>query len=115
MGKFLIIKKIRKKLLFMKQCMSRTTSYLTVINSSMILFLFLSRLKEGGFINWEIDKYFLLIIAIGLISLITFGWIDIRFLRGLQEETKISFGLNPYFSDMRNKIHEINKKLDKIV
>lgn len=103
--------KIRNKFLFFKQCMHRTNTYLTLINAGMILFLFLNTLKEKGVINFDLDKYFVPILITGIMFLFLIGWVDIRFFKGIQEESKISFSLQPPFVDMRNKINEIHKEV----
>ena len=98
---------LRNKLMLFKQYISRTVTYLSIINSGMILFLFLSKLKEGGYISAELDKYFYIIFATGIISLLIIGWIDIKYLRAMQEENTIAFNLQPPMVEMKNKIDEM--------
>ena len=74
---------------------------------SMLLFLFLSNLKERGYITMEIDKLFFPLVILGFLSLILFGWIEIYVLKGMQKEIEIGFELSPPYKDMRDKINKI--------
>lgn len=107
------LSKIRNKILFIKQYIGRATGYLSLINSGMLLFLFLNKLKESGLISFNTEKYYVPIVILGSLILITFGWVDFTFLRGIQEEAKIGFELNPYYVEMRNNIREIKKEILK--
>ncbi len=100
------LKFIRDKAMRIKFYMHRTSSYLALANTGMILFLFLSKLKELGFISFDIDRYFIPLIIIGFCLLMLIGWLEVR-LRGNQEEAKVQFSLNPYMMEMRSKINDL--------
>jgi len=102
-----LLRKIRFKLFNVKFYMHRTTSYLALINSGMILFLFLSKLKEKNLIFFDIDKYFFVIIVIGFLLLIFIGWFEIRVLKGNQEEAKIQFNLNSEMAEMKKMVKDL--------
>ena len=104
-----ILRFIRKKLMLFKQYISRTVTYLSIINSGMILFLFLSRLKEKGLIQADLEKYFVAIFVFGITSLLIIGWLDIKYLRAMQTENTISFYLTPPQAEMKAKIDEMYK------
>lgn len=87
-------------------------AYVAVANSTMILFLFLSRLKEKGYISFEIDKYFIPILVSGFIFLLIVGWLEIKILGGWQKEASINFSRNPPFSNMKYKIDKIYEHLN---
>ncbi len=109
-----LLSRIRKKLLYMKQYLGRTVAYIGLINAGMLLFLFLTKLKESGTISFEIDKYIVPLVFLGLIILIFIGWFDVHVLRGMQEENIISFELNPRLVIMDEKINQINNKLVRL-
>ena len=50
---------IRELLVKMKVYVNRTAGYLSIINSGMILFLMLSKLKELGIANLDLSKYYI--------------------------------------------------------
>lgn len=102
-----MLKFLRNKLMLFKQYISRTVTYLSIINSGMILFLFLSRLKEAGYIQANLDKYFYVIFIVGLIALLILGWIDIKYLKAMQEENTINFYYQPPMVEMKSKIDEM--------
>lgn len=91
--------------------MNRAITYLALVNSAMILFLTLSKLKEVGLINFEIDKYFIPIYVLGGLILIIFGWFDVKFFKGLQGEARKMFDLNPRFNEMNNRLSRIEERL----
>jgi hypothetical protein len=99
--------------MLLKQYISRTTTYLSVINAGMILFLFLSRLKDGGWISWDLDKYTLWIFILGTIMLTIIGWIEIKFVKGVYQENEISFYYVPQQVEMYNKINEMYEDFKK--
>jgi hypothetical protein len=103
----------RTKVMLFKQYIGRTTTYLSVINAGMILFLFLSRLKDAGVIFWDLDRYTLWIFTLGIILLLIVGWIEIKYLRGVHEENTISFSFTPPFVEMKEKIDEMYSDFKK--
>ena len=105
-----ILKRIRRRLMKYKNYIARTTTYISIINYGMILFLFLSKLKELEIINVELDKYFLLLFVGGLLLLLCIGWFDINILRGMQEERSIIFELTPPWKEMKDKVNDLWEK-----
>lgn len=100
-------KRLRKFLVRKKIYMLRTLAYMNIMNSGMILFLFLSKLKEAQYISFDISKYIVLIFVGGMIGLAFVGWIETNILGGFHEESTINFTYNPPMSDMRRKVNEI--------
>lgn len=98
---------IRSRLMSFKQYISRTTTYLSIINAGMILFLFLSKLKELGVIDWPLEKYTIIIVIGGILMLLIIGWFEIKVLKGIQEENKIAFYYQPPMVEMKGKIDEM--------
>ena len=108
-----MLNKIREKLMLGKLYISRTTTYLSIINAGMILYLFLSKLKDTGVIHWRIESYAILIVVIGVFLLLFAGWIEIKFLRGIQKENEIGFTYTPQYVEMLDKINKIKEILEK--
>lgn len=103
--------RIRTRLITWKIYVSRATNYLTLINAGMLLFLFLSRLKENGAISFELDKYFIPIIIIGFLSLVFAGWVDIKVIKGLSAEHNIVLQYNLPLKNITDKVNEIHDEL----
>jgi len=97
---------LRNKFIKLKVYMSRTTTYIALINSGMILFLVLDRL------GIEV-KNFLFIFVIGVFGLIFLGWIEIELLKGRQQEFIEMFDYNPRLTRMNKRINEICELLNK--
>lgn len=106
-----MLAKARNKLMYWKTYMSRAIGYASIMNSGMLLFLFLSKLKETGWISFDLDKYFLMIFFLTFVILISIGWFEIRFLKGIQEESTIAFALTPPMVEMKDKIDYLYNKL----
>jgi hypothetical protein len=103
--------KIRTFIIHWRIYLSRGITYLSLINSSMILFLFLSRLKEVGLIHANIDNYFVSLLVLGIASLTFLGWFEVRKLRVFSEESRTLFNLDPCHRDMNEKLDTILEKL----
>ena len=106
-----ILISIRKRLIIWKVYFSRSATYLSMINTGMILIIFLMQLKDNGMIDIEISSYIFPLYIGGFIILVFIGWIEIRVLKGMENEAKEQFKLNPYLMEMRNDIAEIKKNI----
>ena len=102
--------KIREILVYLKFYIHRSSSYLAIINSSMILFILLNTLN----IDANLEKYFIIILILGLLALILFGALDIHLFKANQIEQVLNFKYNPAMIELREKIDEINEKLDNL-
>ena len=112
MIKYLI--KIRDYIMHSKQYIARTTSYLSLFNSGALAFLLLSKLKEVGYIEFEFNIYSLILFFVGtLILLRIIGWIDIKVLKGVQQEAKFVFKYSPDLVEMKDMIQELLDEKNK--
>lgn len=100
---------LRSKIVHSKLFIQRAKSYLTVVNSGMILFLFLSQLEKYG-ININIKQWIIPIFAITLILLLIFGYLEDR-LGFYQEEARAQAKRNPYFKEINDRLERIENKL----
>ena len=89
--------------------MSRTASYLALVNAGMILFLVLTRLEDYG-VDIEIESYFLPILFGGFIILATFGWLEDSLGFHALEREHIE-KRNPYMKQILDKLEKIEKRL----
>ena len=105
-----MLRKIRNKLMKFKLYMNRAVNYASIFNSGMLLFLVLVKLKEVGYITWDLDKYFIIIFITGFVLLLFIGWLEINIFKGIQEENNIGFSLTPPLVDMKNKIDYLYNK-----
>lgn len=98
--------------------MGRGVAYLSLINAGMILFLFLSKLKEVGIIHMTLDTYFVPLLILGFVFLIIIGYIEIKVFRGVQYESSVAFTFTPQMMDMKSKLdylYDLSKKETKEV
>ncbi len=100
---------MKRKLALSKMYMSRTASYLALVNAGMILFLVLTRLEDYG-MDIEIESYFLPILLGGFIILATFGWLEdhLGFHRLEREHIEKR---NPYMDKILERLDQIEKRL----
>lgn len=95
--------KIKRFLYDIKQHIHRANTYVALANSGMILFIFL------GALGIDIKGNFGFIFAGGLFLLLLVGFVDIKLLRGYQEEQSIWFNRNPQLVEMKKDIEEIKE------
>ena len=102
---------MKRKLALSKMFMSRTASYLALVNAGMILFLVLSRLEDYG-VDIEIEKYFLPILFLGFVVLGLFGWLEDK-LGFPQLEREHVEKRNPYMNKILKKLDKIEREIKK--
>ena len=100
---------MKRQLALSKMYMSRTASYLALVNAGMILFLVLTRLEDYGK-DIEIEQYFLPILLGGFLILGLFGWLEDR-LGFHQLEREHIEKRNPYMKKILDKLDNIENKL----
>jgi hypothetical protein len=106
-----IIKKIVSKLLDYKIYISRATSYIAIVNTGMILMLFLSKLEDYG-IDIELQNWGLPIYIITLILCVFIGYLDVKL--GLyKSEIGKSQQQNPQILHMMQELKDIKEELRK--
>jgi hypothetical protein len=106
-----IIKKIVSKLLDYKIYISRATSYIAIVNTGMILMLFLSKLEDYG-MDIELQNWGLPIYIITLILCIFIGYLDVKL--GLyKSEVGKSQQQNPQMLHIIEELKEIKDEIRK--
>jgi len=103
-GEVKVITKIRDGFMFVKLCIGRSTSYISLINSGMLLFLVLSKLKDRGLIEADLELYFVPIIITGLVGMFLFGYVEMYKFKAVRKEMEYAFQLSPPWVDMKKKI-----------
>lgn len=106
---------LRKILIELKLYVGRSNGYINLLNSGMILFLTLSRLKEFNYITFSIDKFIIPIFLCAVFVLVLFGWFEVRILRGLPTEYNRQMEYTPHFMEMKNMVKEIRDNQSKKV
>ena len=94
-----------------KVFINRAVSYLSIINSGMILFLLLSRLQDYG-VGIHITKWFFPIFVIGIVLMILVGYMDYK-LGFHREEMRTVSSRNPYFNEIIERLDRVEKELKK--
>lgn len=109
-------KKFREKFILYKIFYQRSLSYVSLLNSAMILFLFLSDLKRYN-IFISIETWFIPILILGIFLLILFGYIEDRlgFYRaeqeGVTERTPQMNAILKKLEHVEKELYEIKKKI----
>lgn len=103
---------LRKRLIRMKVYMNRAGSYISLINTGMILFLLLSNLERYG-IDIDIHSWLIPIFIAGASMMIFFGYMEDK-LGFYREEQKTTQSRSPYFGDMVKRLDRIEKQLESI-
>ena len=105
------LEKTRSILAELKVNISRSMSYVAIVNSGMILFLLLSRLEDYGY-EILIEKWFFPIYIVGIIGLVCLGYLDFK-LGFHREEQKVVGKRNPYMKEIIERLESIEGKLKK--
>ncbi len=104
------MKKFRDFIINLKVYMARTASYIGLLNTGMILFLFLSNLEKYG-IDVEIKDFILPLFVVSLLGMLLFGYLEYRFF--YEQEQRKTSGNNPYILEIVERLDRIEKKLNK--
>ena len=91
--------------------MGRTSSYISLINTAMILFLFLSNLEKYN-IDIRIQDWIVPLFFIALCSMFLFGYIEDKLGFHTQEQ-RAKQSRSPYFNEILDRLEKIEKKLEK--
>jgi len=102
-----MLSKLRNWLMRMKFYVSRSATYLSLINLGMISFLFLSELKDKSYISFNIGNYYLPIIIGSLILFGLIGWFEVVILKGYREEARVNVINDPIHKEMKFKIDKL--------
>lgn len=103
------LRKIRTNLIKFKIIMSRMGSYFNILNNGMLIFLVLSNLKEFGYINFDLGKYFFLIWFIGMLFGFTWGFLEVNVAKGFQTEVNRNHDLDPRWLQLERNIELIKQ------
>ncbi len=104
-----LVIRLRNFLINAKVYMARTSSYLSLINTAMIFFLFLSNLEKYN-IDIDIRMWLIPLFVLGLLGMLLFGYLEYRFL--FRQEQKTTQSKNPYLNDIVERLDRIEKKLE---
>ena len=95
----------------LKIYMARTSSYISLVNTAMILFLFLSNLEKYD-VDIYIKDWIVPIFGFGLIGMFFFGYLEDK-LGFYKQEQRTTQSRSPYLTDIVNRLERIESKLDK--
>lgn len=104
-------KKIRKLLAETKIYIQRSMSYVSILNSGMILFLMLSRLEDFG-IDINLTQWFFPLFILSIFGAIAIGYVDVK-LGFFSEESNAASKRNPVLFEMLTRLERIENKLNK--
>lgn len=105
--------RLRSKIIHSKVFYQRALGYISIINSTMILFLLLSNLKtEYGF-NIDISKWFFPILLLGIAGLVTLGYIEDR-LGFYRTEQEAITRRNPQIQEILNRLDTIDNRIRRL-
>lgn len=105
----LVIKTLAKWFINLKVYISRAGSYISMLNTGMILLLFLSQLKAYGF-NINLTKWAIPLYCLTIILLIILGYLDNKL--GIHKyEVSITQKQNTDIQEILKEIKEIKEKL----
>jgi len=93
---------------------ARTMSWVSIMNSLMLVFLVIERLSSLGVIKGDLGNSLIFVILIWFCLLVFLGWIEVKKIKFPQTESVKMLELNPPMKNAFIKIDNINKKMDII-
>lgn len=102
---------IKHKVMSFKVIIMRVAGYLALMNTFMILFLTLSKIKDAGYISFDLGTYIIPIYILMIVCIAIFGYWEMYIWRLYDEETKINYKLSPSHPD----VQDIKAKVDWLV
>jgi len=103
-------KAFREFFVNIKVYVNRTAGYLSIINSGMIIFLVLAKLKEAGIADFELSQYYPAIFISTMLLVTLIGFLEVKLMGGWKRESSIAFNVCPEFVEMKRKIDELYEK-----
>ena len=88
--------------------MTRTSSYISLINTAMILFLFLSNLEKYD-IDINIQRWIVPLFILGISSMLLFGFFEDK-LGFYKQEQRERQSRSPYFKEILDRLDKLEKK-----
>lgn len=104
--------KFRTAFTNIKIMLTRSQSYIAIINAGMIMFLFLDKFKEFGF-DINLARWFVPIFIISMIVMTIVGYLD-GVLGFFSEEQRMKSDQNPYFVKIMREVRKVNERLDEM-
>lgn len=100
-----LVRKFREKFIRLKVMVNRTKSYVALAQTVMLIFLVLDAL--------DIKEYTVPAVIIGSLLIIIFGYIEIKYFGGFQEEKNYKASINPYFMRIERKLDELLEEKER--
>lgn len=100
---------IKSKFIHAKIFAQRTMTYVSILNTMMLLFLILKSLKDYGF-NLNLKIWFIPIMVVGLFMLVLIGYIEDR-LGMYRMEIEAVHNRSPQLVEILAKVKDIEKRL----
>lgn len=92
--------------------MGRTNSYIGLINTAMILFLFMSNLEKYS-IDIDIQSWIVPLFITGLFGMFLFGFLEDK-LGFYKQEQKATQSRSPYFKQILEKLDRLEEKVSNL-
>lgn len=103
---------LRNAFIRIKIYFSRTTGYVSMFNTTMILFLFLSNLEKYG-MDIELKQWMLPLMIFWICFMIFFGYVEDK-LGFYRQEKGATESRSPNWQRLFNRLEKIEKRLEKI-
>ena len=93
---------------------SRTVSWISMVNSLMLVFLVIERLNSLGYIEGDLGNSLMFVMAAWFGILVVLGWIEVNKVRAPHLESMKMMELNLPQKEIYTKVRENNERLKRI-
>jgi len=104
--------KLREAFIRIKLYFTRTSSYVSMLNTTMILFLLLSNLEKYG-IDIELQKWMIPIIIFWVCFMIFFGWLEDK-MGFYRTEKAAQESRSPYWNKLFKRLDKIEERIGRL-
>ncbi|HKZ40671.1 MAG TPA: hypothetical protein VJ044_06890 [Candidatus Hodarchaeales archaeon] len=105
--------RILDSLVFAKILLSRSASWASLLNSGMLLYIFLSNLQSQDLlVAFDLKKMFVLLYLATVSTFLIFGWIDRKIFYG--RELKFNYAKFDDWNALKRDIQKIQESLKRI-
>ena len=93
---------------------ARTISWISIMNSLMLVFLVIERLSSMGVLKADLGNSFIVVVGVWFLILVVLGWIEVNKVRAPHLESMKMLEFNLPMKYVYEKVREIDERTKKI-
>ena len=107
-----VLVKFRENLTLLKMYFNRAITYVSLVNTGMILTLFLDKINQLSSIHIDIGRWGFIIYIVALVGAIFVGYLDVKF-GFYKAENNLNTSQIPQTTEILARLKSIENKIDE--